>query len=87
MAPVVAVLPPGSKLIYTQPGEAFSLYIYISLISRPVVASPLVMYQVWLFIAPGLYATEKKFAMPFVLFSSVFFSSAPGSTTPSPSRS
>ena len=34
---------------------------------------PFILYQVWLFVAPGLYSHEKKFAIPFVLFSSVFF--------------
>ena len=56
--------PPGVKLIYTQPGEAFSLYMQISLIVGALIASPLVMYQVWLFIAPGLYSNEKRFADP-----------------------
>lgn len=73
IAPTVAALPRGSHLIYTQPGEAFSLYVYISLISGVVVASPFIMYQVWLFIAPGLYSNEKKFAIPFVLFSTIGF--------------
>lgn len=73
IAPAVAALPPGSQLIYTQPGEAFSLYIYISLISGAALAAPFIMYQVWLFIAPGLYANEKRFAIPFVLFSSFGF--------------
>jgi sec-independent protein translocase protein TatC len=73
IAPAVAALPAGSRLIYTQPGEAFSLYIYVSLISGAAVAAPFLMYQVWLFIAPGLYSNEKRFAVPFVLFSSFGF--------------
>src|SRR5476649_1163611 len=56
LQPTSKVLPPGVKMIYTQPGEAFSMYITISLIAATVVASPYVMYQVWLFIAPGLYS-------------------------------
>src|SRR4249919_2241474 len=51
-APAIATLPPGSKLIYTEPTEAFSLYINISLISGVVLSSPFIMYQVWKFIAP-----------------------------------
>src|SRR5215211_7859844 len=50
-APAIATLPEGSKLIYTQPTEAFSLYITISLISGAVLAAPFIMYQVWMFIA------------------------------------
>jgi sec-independent protein translocase protein TatC len=73
LAPTRAALPPGVKLIYTQPGEAFSLYITIALIAGAVVASPFIMLQVWLFIAPGLYSNEKRLAIPFVLFTTVGF--------------
>jgi sec-independent protein translocase protein TatC len=72
-APAIATLPEGSRLIYTQPTEAFSLYIQISLISGTLIAAPWIMYQVWRFIAPGLYANEKRFVVPFVLFSTVGF--------------
>jgi sec-independent protein translocase protein TatC len=72
-APALATLPEGSQLIYTQPTEAFSLYIQISLISGAVLAAPWIMYQVWRFIAPGLYANEKRFVVPFVLFSTSGF--------------
>jgi sec-independent protein translocase protein TatC len=67
------VLPEGVKLVYTQPGEAFSLYITIALIAGAVAASPFIMLQVWLFIAPGLYANEKKLAIPFVLLTTIGF--------------
>jgi sec-independent protein translocase protein TatC len=67
LAPTRKVLPPGVKMIYTQPGEAFGMYITISLIAGAVIASPYVMYQVWKFIAPGLYSNEKRMAIPFVL--------------------
>jgi sec-independent protein translocase protein TatC len=68
LAPTRKVLPPGVKMIYTEPGEAFGMYITISLIAGAVIASPFVMYQVWKFIAPGLYSKEKRMAIPFVLF-------------------
>ena len=61
------VLPAGVRFVYNRPAEAFSLYIQLALISGALIAAPAVMYQVWLFIAPGLYAKEKKFAIPFVL--------------------
>ncbi|MDR1991010.1 MAG: twin-arginine translocase subunit TatC [Acidobacteriaceae bacterium] len=73
MAPTRAALPPGVKLVYTQPGEAFSLYITIALIAGVVVAAPFIMFQVWLFIAPGLYQHEKKLAIPFVLLTTIGF--------------
>ena len=58
--PIRSVLPPGSKLIYTQPGEAFSVYVQIALIAGIVFASPFVMYQVWRLIAPALYQKQHK---------------------------
>jgi len=73
LAPTRAALPPGVKLIYTQPGEAFSLYITVALIAGAVVASPFIMLQVWLFIAPGLSTNEKRMAIPFVLFTTIGF--------------
>jgi sec-independent protein translocase protein TatC len=73
LKPTWNVLPPGSRMIYTQPGEAFGLYVQIGLIVGVVLATPWIMYQVWLFIAPGLYAHEKKFAVPFVLMSTIGF--------------
>ncbi len=73
LAPTRKALPPGVKLIYTEPGEAFSLYITVALIAGVVVAAPLIMYQVWMFIAPGLYSNEKRLAIPFVMFTTLGF--------------
>ena len=73
MRPLQAGLSPGQKLIYTDPTEAFVLHLQIAAIAGLVIALPLVMGQVWLFIAPGLYSHEKKMAIPFVLISTVFF--------------
>src|SRR3954447_26765667 len=73
LAPNRKGLQPGSTLIYTQLGETFSLYITVSLIAGVVLAAPFIMYQIWMFIAPGLYSHEKKFAIPFVLFSTLGF--------------
>jgi sec-independent protein translocase protein TatC len=73
LAPTRRALPAGVKLIYTQPGEAFSLYVQIALIMGIVLASPFIMYQVWMFIAPGLYSNEKRLAIPFVFFTTVGF--------------
>lgn len=73
MRPLQAVLPPGGTLVYTDPTEAFMLNIKIALIAGLIIASPAVMTQIWLFIAPGLYVHEKKWAVPFILMSTVFF--------------
>jgi sec-independent protein translocase protein TatC len=64
---------PGGKLIFTEPGEAFFLYLKMAAVAGLLLSSPYVMYQVWLFIAPGLYANEKKLAIPFVFFASALF--------------
>lgn len=64
---------PGGHLIYTEPGEAFILMIKIAALCGVLVASPYIMWQVWLFIAPGLYAKEKRLAIPFVIASSSLF--------------
>lgn len=73
MRPLQAMLPAGQTLIYTDPAEAFMLKVKIALLAGLVIASPLVMTQVWLFIAPGLYVHEKKWAIPFILMSTVCF--------------
>jgi sec-independent protein translocase protein TatC len=64
---------PGGKLIYTEAPEMFMLWIKIAALTGVLIASPYIMLQVWLFIAPGLYAKEKKLAIPFVLSSSSLF--------------
>ena len=68
-----AMLPAGQKLIYTEPTEALMLYVKIAVIAGILIASPGVMTQVWLFVAPGLYSHEKKLAIPFIALSSIFF--------------
>ncbi|MDP2054100.1 MAG: twin-arginine translocase subunit TatC [Acidobacteriota bacterium] len=64
---------PGGKLIFTEPAEAFFLWIKIAALTGVLISSPYIMWQVWLFIAPGLYSKEKRLAIPFVLVSSSLF--------------
>jgi len=71
LEPTLRMLPPGSQLIFVRPGENFSFYFDIALIGGVVLSAPLVMYQVWRFIAPGLYATEKTFVVPFLLLAAI----------------
>lgn len=73
MRPLRDALGPGGALVFTEPTEAFVLYIKIAAIAGLMMASPAVMTQVWLFIAPGLYQHEKRLAIPFVVLSSVCF--------------
>jgi len=71
LAPTLRILPPGSELIYTRWSEAFSFYLNVAFIGGLVLAAPFVTYQAWLFIAPGLYANEKRVAIPFILLASI----------------
>lgn len=73
MRPLQEILPDGGRLVYTEPTEAFFLYIKIAALAGLVLAIPIILYQTWRFVAPGLYAREKKFAIPFVFFASLFF--------------
>jgi sec-independent protein translocase protein TatC len=73
MRPMQQLLPAGQTLVYTEPTEAFMLYIKIALIAGLLLATPMVFAQLWLFIAPGLYSHEKKWAIPFIVMSSFFF--------------
>jgi sec-independent protein translocase protein TatC len=60
----------GTKLIAIDPTEIFNLYVKFVVMGGLLVAAPLVMSQVWLFISPGLYTHEKKLAVPFVVLTS-----------------
>ena len=66
-------LPEGSRLIYTEPTEAFFLKLKIALLAGVVIGAPLIMLQLWLFIAPGLYAHEKSLVLPLVVASFILF--------------
>lgn len=72
MGHINSLLAKGEVLQAVDPTEGFSLYVKVAVIAGLLIASPLVMLQVWFFIAPGLYAHEKKMAIPFVVLSSVF---------------
>src|SRR5579863_7122200 len=57
----------GGGLVYLNPTEPFNLYLEVAFVAGLFVASPFVFYQLWLFIAPGLYRTEKRYVLPFLL--------------------
>ncbi|MGB9236108.1 MAG: twin-arginine translocase subunit TatC [Terriglobales bacterium] len=54
------------KLVYLNPVDPFNLYLKVAGVAGLFVASPFVLYQLWLFIAPGLYRNEKRYVMPFM---------------------
>src|SRR5690242_20178130 len=73
LGPTRRALPADAKLIYTQPGEAFGLYVQVALIAGVVFAMPFIMYQVWRLIAPIVPPGARRFAIPFVGFTTLGF--------------
>ncbi len=71
--PLKEALPEDSFLIFTNLPEMFVTYLKISLIMGIMFASPVIFYEMWKFVAPGLYQNEKRFLFPFVLSSTVLF--------------
>ena len=63
----------GEQLAFTALEGPFMLYIKVALLAGIFVASPVILLQVWLFISPGLYARERRLALPFIVFTSLFF--------------
>ncbi len=74
MAPVRAALPEGRQvLVYTSAIEPMMVYIKVAMYGGVFVAAPWVLWQVWLFIAPGLYKREKKVVFPFLFWGTLLF--------------
>lgn len=68
-APIVTALKAhnlDTQLVYHNPIDPFNLYLKISFVGGAILASPFVLYQVWMFISPGLYQNEKKYVVPFM---------------------
>jgi len=72
-APVRQALPEGSSLVSINATEPFFTILKVSALAGLVVAFPIIIWQVWTFIAPALYGHEKRLAIPFVFFSSLCF--------------
>lgn len=71
--PLVQAMPKGSKLIYTSLQEAFVTYLKVSFFAGLFLAAPVVFYQIWKFIMPGLYPNERRYVLPFMLAACLFF--------------
>jgi sec-independent protein translocase protein TatC len=56
----------GKTLVFTHPMDPLNLDLQVSLIGGAILASPFILYQVWMFIAPGLYQKERRFVIPFM---------------------
>lgn len=71
--PLMQAMPEGGTLIYTAPQEAFITYLKISFFAGIFLAVPVIVYQIWKFVMPGLYADERRYVLPFVLAACAFF--------------
>ncbi len=72
-APIIQYLPEGEQLAYTRVTSPFFLYMKVAFFAGLFLASPFILWQLWLFISPGLYKREKRFALPFIIFSTLSF--------------
>lgn len=66
-------IPGDPTLNFAAPSDAFKAYLKLSLIGGLMIAAPVIFYQLWAYIAPGLYKKEKKIVLPFVFFSTILF--------------
>ncbi len=73
IAPLVLVLPEGSSVIFTKVQEPFFTALKVAFFSGFIVSLPVIFWQLWLFIAPGLYENERKFVLPFAAGATVMF--------------
>lgn len=73
LRPLKTGLPQGSSLIFTGVTEAFMTYVKVAFLSGIVISSPVLLYEIWMFVAPGLYEKEKRYALPMVIASCFLF--------------
>lgn len=73
VSPLKANLPAGDRLIFTNLPEMFFTYIKTAFIAGILLSAPLIFYEIWLFVAPGLYRREKRYIIPFVVSSTILF--------------
>ena len=71
--PMLATLPPGTRMIATGVITPFMVPVKVTMMAAFVVALPVVLYQAWSFVAPGLYIHEKKLAIPLIVSSTLLF--------------
>jgi sec-independent protein translocase protein TatC len=72
-APMVRTLPPGKHLVYTSITDPFTVYMKVAFVGGIFLTIPFILYEVWKFIAPGLYQKEKKYVVPFLISSILLF--------------
>ncbi len=72
-APILKVLPENATLTILEITEMFFVEVKVSFIAALIVATPFILYQLWLFVAPGLYMHERKYIFSFVFFATILF--------------
>ena len=71
--PLISVMESGNTLIFTNLPEAFFTYLKVSFLSGLMLSAPVILYQFWMFVAPGLYHKERRLLLPIVFLCSFFF--------------
>jgi sec-independent protein translocase protein TatC len=71
--PLISVMAEGDQLIFTGLPEAFFTYLKVAFLAGLILAGPVVIYQFWMFVAPGLYKKERRVMIPIVVLSTLFF--------------
>ena len=71
--PILEYLPEGKKLVFLKVTDPFVLYVKVAALAGLFLVLPFILYQVWRFIAPGLYRHEKRYSVPFIVFGTIFF--------------
>ncbi len=72
-APLTEVLPKGSSVVFTKLQEPFFTALKVAFFTGFIASLPMIFWQIWLFVAPGLYENEKKLVVPFVLSATFMF--------------
>ena len=71
--PLREAMPESDQLIFTNLPEMFLTYLKVAFIAGILAAAPIIFYELWMFVAPGLYQKEKRYAIPFVVSSTILF--------------
>ena len=71
--PLVEAMGKGEKLIFTGLAEAFFIYLKVSFLAGLMLAAPVILYEFWMFVAPGLYKNERRVLFPIIFLSAFFF--------------
>ncbi|HOE17166.1 MAG TPA: twin-arginine translocase subunit TatC [Syntrophorhabdaceae bacterium] len=73
MEPFILVMPAKSSFIFTGVTEAFITYFKISIVAALFIVAPVILYEFWMFVSPGLYEKEKRYVYPFIFLGSLCF--------------